>query len=422
MKFSAKGLAITLTISIIFSVCFLFFEMSKNAKILNNTLHLVEFRINETVEKSVRATDGLRIAQSLITGNLSQEEFQNAVKQSFEVKNISTLAYAPEGIITYTHPEKISLHGKSLITDEMLFPAMQRAIETGETALSVSFADKNTTGTIYAVTPLGGNTVSVSYIDPAIAIENSGAALLKSLGYEYQFSYAGEDESIVISNSENFGSKFRVSEELNLANAMWTLSIHMDGMGLFNVFSVLVFFLAIQGIGFVIIAPSQSEKKSREILYDITYKDSLTGAFNRKRLSRFFNARKLDNNAPFSMFYTDINSFVEINETYGRHTADEVLKEFTKRLDSYIRDAIIVRLDGDDFVVVITGSFSTDILDSIKARLDNAFSKPLVIKDVDIHISVAIAYSSFPKEGQSLEKLLAVCAERIIKIKKTVKK
>ncbi len=421
MKFSTKGILVTLTISIVLTVCFLFFEMSKNAKILNNILDLVEFRINETVEKAVRATDSLRIAQSLTEGNLDKQEFENTVLQSFEIKNIKTLAYAPDGVIAYTYPNTPSLHGKSLFSDEVLLQSMQEAITKGEQVLAVSFNDNAYEGTLYVVTPLGGSTVSLSYIDPAIAIENSGAALLKSIGYEYQFSYAGGDEHVLVSKSENFGSKFRIGEDINLGGTVWNLTIHMNGVGLFNISSIIIFFFAIQGIGFAIIAPSRSEKKSREILYDITYKDSLTGAFNRKRLMRFFNARKLDNNAPFAMFYTDINNFIGVNEKYGRNTADEILKEFTKRLGAYVRDAIIVRLDGDDFIVVITGDFTDEILQSIKERLDHAFEKPLVIKDVDITISVAVGYTSFPREGQSLEKLLAVCAQRVKTVKKSSK-
>ncbi len=264
----------------------------------------------------------------------------------------------------------------------------------------------------------------------AIAMEMSGAQSFEEgvqlpvtqFGYEYEISTINNNEKVVYAKSDNFGSRFFVSNTLSLNGNEVELSLHMKNeLQFFNVLTVILFFIAIQGIGFAIIAPSQSEKKSREILYDITYKDSLTGAFNKKRLMRFYNARKLDSNAPFSMFYTDINDFVGVNEKYGRHTADEILKEFTKRLSSYVRDAILVRLDGDDFVVVITGEFTIEILDSIKERLDHAFSKPLVIHDVDINISVAVAHASFPREGISLEKLLAVCAERVTQVKKTMK-
>ncbi len=261
------------------------------------------------------------------------------------------------------------------------------------------------------------NIIQDQYINSS-SFEESLKIPITAFGLGYRLSVIEDSQEHLIAQSESFGSKFSVHRDVSLDGKEWKIAIDMGGRTLFSISTVILFFLAVQGIGFAIIAPSQSEKKSREILYDITYKDSLTGAFNRKRLSRFFNARKLDNNAPFAMFYTDINNFNAINEKYGRHMGDDILKAFAKHLDSYVRDAIIVRLDGDDFVVTITGDFSEDILHSIKHRLDHAFSKPLVVNDKDIRLSVSVAYTSFPKEGQSLEKLLAVSAERIMKVKK----
>ncbi len=261
------------------------------------------------------------------------------------------------------------------------------------------------------------NTIQEEYTNSS-SFEESLKFPITDFGLGYQLVLIENSHEKIIAQSENFGSKFSVHRDLEIDGEEWKISIDMGGRTLFSITIVILFFFAIQGIGFAIIAPSQSEKKSRDILYDITYKDSLTGAFNRKRLMRFFNARKLDNNAPFSMFYVDINDFNAINEKYGRHVGDDVLKAFVKHLNSYVRDAITVRLDGDDFVVTITGNFTDDILHSIKHRLDHAFSKPLVVNDVDIRISVAIAYASFPREGQSLEKLLAVSAQRVMEVKK----
>ncbi len=261
------------------------------------------------------------------------------------------------------------------------------------------------------------NTI-VEEFSASLSFEEALEISITTFGLEYQFAVIHDGEEKVIAQSDNFGAKFSVHREVVVNGTKWKISIDMGARTLFSISSVILFFLAVQGIGFVIIAPSQNEKKSREILYDITYKDSLTGSFNKKRLTRFYNARKLDNNAPFVMFYSDINDFVGVNEKYGRHTSDEILKAFAKRLGTRVRDALIVRIDGDDFVVIITGSFTPDVLHSIKTRLDHAFEKPLTINDVDITISVAVSYASFPVDGQSLDELLSVCAERIVKVKK----
>ncbi len=256
-------------------------------------------------------------------------------------------------------------------------------------------------------------------------IENSkelftslGLEALSTIGYEYQISYSNAGQNTILATSANYGTGFTINRSFLTDGIDWKVSVYMSVMDLFNITTVILFFLAVQGIGFVIIAPSQSEKKTREILYDITYKDHLTGAFNSKRLMRFFTARKTDNNAAFSMFYTDINNFHALNEKYGRHMGDEILKLFTGRLSSYVRDAIVVRLDADDFVVVIAGEFSQEILKSIQERLNNAFAKPLVVNDHDIVVPVAVAYTSFPSEGQTMEKLLSLSVERVKEIKK----
>jgi diguanylate cyclase (GGDEF)-like protein len=57
---------------------------------------------------------------------------------------------------------------------------------------------------------------------------------------------------------------------------------------------------------------------------------------------------------PLTVLTLDLNSFKQINDTYGHPAGDQVLQEFAARLNKVIRGAdLAVRLGGDEFLVLL---------------------------------------------------------------------
>ena len=79
--------------------------------------------------------------------------------------------------------------------------------------------------------------------------------------------------------------------------------------------------------------------------------DELTGLFNAKFLDEKYKEYiSKYHNANYIMF--DFCNFKKINDTYGHEFGDICLKIFANKLKNFFRDSLVVRLHGDEFVVV----------------------------------------------------------------------
>src|SRR6266851_2371437 len=94
-----------------------------------------------------------------------------------------------------------------------------------------------------------------------------------------------------------------------------------------------------------------------EILRNLAMVDPLTGLYNRRfaeqRLAAEV-ARSERKGHPLTILTLDLNSFKQINDTYGHPAGDQVLQEFAAHLNKVIRGAdLAVRLGGDEFLVLL---------------------------------------------------------------------
>ena len=94
-----------------------------------------------------------------------------------------------------------------------------------------------------------------------------------------------------------------------------------------------------------------------DLLRNLAMVDPLTGLYNRRfaeqRLAAEV-ARSERKGHPLTVLTLDLNSFKQINDTYGHPAGDQVLQEFAARLNKVIRGAdLAVRFGGDEFLVLL---------------------------------------------------------------------
>ncbi len=87
--------------------------------------------------------------------------------------------------------------------------------------------------------------------------------------------------------------------------------------------------------------------------------DGLTGIGNRKRLNEildYFEKRARRLGAPFSVIMIDLDYFKKVNDTYGHHIGDDVLKAFSQVAREHIREIdYVFRYGGEEFTVIVSG-------------------------------------------------------------------
>ncbi|WP_339278099.1 sensor domain-containing diguanylate cyclase [Paenibacillus sp. FSL W8-0426] len=85
-------------------------------------------------------------------------------------------------------------------------------------------------------------------------------------------------------------------------------------------------------------------------LEKLAFRDSLTGAYNRQFLHKYFDEHPT---AYGALLFLDLDGFKNVNDLFGHHAGDLVLKEVSLRLEELMlhNDGFVVRLGGDEFVV-----------------------------------------------------------------------
>lgn len=136
--------------------------------------------------------------------------------------------------------------------------------------------------------------------------------------------------------------------------------------------------------------------------------DALTGIPNRRRFQEYLES-VLDLHSPtpspVHLALLDIDTFKEINDSFGHDMGDNLLKVVAERLNALTTpDVFVARLGGDEFGIVMTGMVDEDALaftDEVLASLRG----PVKLGAATRRCSGSIGVSSFPKHAGSLDEL-----------------
>lgn len=123
--------------------------------------------------------------------------------------------------------------------------------------------------------------------------------------------------------------------------------------------------------------------------------DPLTELFNRRRFETALEnefKRTMRYRSQNSCLMIDIDHFKKINDEYGHHTGDIVLKEIAKAIKSCIRDIdIVARWGGEEFIVLLPETNKGDALQVAQRILDfiAGHSFPQITRKITVSIGLA---------------------------------
>jgi diguanylate cyclase (GGDEF)-like protein/PAS domain S-box-containing protein len=154
-----------------------------------------------------------------------------------------------------------------------------------------------------------------------------------------------------------------------------------------------------------------TERKTleKQLLHQATH-DALTTLPNRALLVDRINqaighAKRFD--LRVAVLLLDLDSFKEVNDSYGHKAGDLLLKCQAKRLAEFIRaNDTVARLGGDEFVVVLVSQpLETDFVVFLN-KLIEVFADPCKIEDHEIISTASIGVSIYPQDGEDVDTLL----------------
>ena len=156
----------------------------------------------------------------------------------------------------------------------------------------------------------------------------------------------------------------------------------------------------------------------------LAYYDALTGLANRTLLLQRL-ARDLEGAAgrqtSLALVVFDIDRFENINDSFGRHVGDQVLKTLVGRLLQCIGDpGRAARIGSDEIVAVIPeGRSENDIARAVIDWSSRIFSAPFRTHAAELRLSGKAGIAMFPADGADPETLLKHAQTALKKCKST---
>jgi diguanylate cyclase (GGDEF)-like protein/PAS domain S-box-containing protein len=138
--------------------------------------------------------------------------------------------------------------------------------------------------------------------------------------------------------------------------------------------------------------------------------DPLTDLPNRAML--FDTLEKLidharQSNTMMALLLMDLDRFKEVNDTFGHHFGDALLKQVAFRLRDQLRSAdTVARLGGDEFAIIVSEVGDTTSVARIARNLLNTLEQPFIVDEQVLEVGASIGIALYPSHGADARTLL----------------
>lgn len=136
------------------------------------------------------------------------------------------------------------------------------------------------------------------------------------------------------------------------------------------------------------------EKKTFEHMRHLAEHDVMTGLANRTQVQVRLAGICGASGTGGAMMLIDLDSFKEINDTYGHAFGDECLIEFTRRLTGTCQSAdLIARIGGDEFAVLFGPSAGRDVIERVARHVIEAARMPMTCFGHTFNVTASVGFA-----------------------------
>jgi diguanylate cyclase (GGDEF)-like protein len=162
------------------------------------------------------------------------------------------------------------------------------------------------------------------------------------------------------------------------------------------------------------IAVALSNAAWEEKMYQQAHYDSLTGLPNRlvlnDRLTQEL-ARARRDDTQLAVFIIDLDRFKNVNDSLGHAAGDELLIQVSQIFVNCVRETdLVVRVGGDEFVVVIPGLHSRNnpmlLVSAIAEKILASLRQTLLVAGRPMTFTASLGVALFPRDADNIQDLL----------------
>jgi diguanylate cyclase (GGDEF)-like protein/PAS domain S-box-containing protein len=148
------------------------------------------------------------------------------------------------------------------------------------------------------------------------------------------------------------------------------------------------------------------QKYFEERLLFLTSYNSLTGLLNRTSFLNKLN-ELIQYKTPFTLYYLDIDRFKMVNNIYGSHMGDFLLKHIASQLKEHIDSKEILGYLGGNEFMILAPQITNEAEELNRGEvLSNLLQKPIIMQHNELTLTTSIGICHYPNDGKNINELL----------------
>ncbi|GIW49335.1 MAG: hypothetical protein KatS3mg079_811 [Caloramator sp.] len=178
-----------------------------------------------------------------------------------------------------------------------------------------------------------------------------------------------------------------------------------------------IIFIVFSSIFIFVLVKREINKRIKIWEYYATH-DAMTKCLNRKvgleRLNTLI--KKYSSNTPISIIYVDLNNLKMINDNYGHCEGDKAIIRISKIFkESIKKDDFVVRLGGDEFLIVLLNSDEKNA-----EKVIEVINKKIKVLNVSsrVELSISCGVVTYSKDYINIEDFINEADRRMYENKK----
>lgn len=156
-------------------------------------------------------------------------------------------------------------------------------------------------------------------------------------------------------------------------------------------------------------ALARSLTLANQELTQLALHDTLTGLPNRSLLADRIElaiAKVAEQGGCFALMFIDLDGFKPVNDAFGHHAGDLLLKAVATRLRGHLHSQdTLARIGGDEFVLLVELQDPSDAM-NVAIKQVNLVSRPFRVAEHDLQLSASLGIVLYPGNGQDQHELL----------------
>ena len=174
---------------------------------------------------------------------------------------------------------------------------------------------------------------------------------------------------------------------------------------------------------FSVIRDISGRRTAEQKIAQLAYFDVLTNLPNRTlfydRLDQAV-ARARRYQQKFAVMFLDLDGFKRVNDEFGHHAGDCLLKMVAERLTVSARDIdTVARVGGDEFIFILNNVDHADNAVLVANKILESLSRPFVVQGNTCSIGCSIGISIFPDDTDHSETLVKMADDAMYMAKRT---